>query len=358
MGEVRVPRRLVVLAPNWLGDAVMALPLLADLHRAWPESQLTVAARAAVAPLFAMFPGVADTIRLEGSGGTALATWRHNARLLAAGGFDAALLLPNSVLAAWLVSRARIPERWGFARDLRSRLLTRAIARPPRGAHQAAYYQALAPALGVATGGRTAHIVPPADALARARTLLGEAGIPDAQPFVVFAPGAAYGRAKQWLPERFAELATLVAGQRTGVVLVGTAADAGACAEVKRLAGSAVSSAVVDVSGRTDLATLAAILSLSAGTFANDSGAMHLAGVVGARLVALFGPTSARQTAPLRAHADAPAPVILSTNVWCRPCMLRECPLDHRCMRRISARMAFEALDSDDGRKHGGAEKK
>ena len=344
MGDVTIPRRLVVLAPNWLGDAVMALPLLADLHRAWPETHLAVAARAGVAPLFAMVAGVGDIIRLDGSGRTPLSTWRHNAGLLEAGGFDAALLLPNSFLAAWLVARARVPERWGFARDLRSRLLTRAIPRPPRGGHQAAYYQALAPALGVAAGERAAHIVPTAEARDRAKRLLRESGIADGQPFVVFAPGAAYGRAKQWLPERFAELARLVAHQRMTAVLVGTAADAHACAEIKRLAGTAGLTTVADLSGRTDLAVLTAILSLSAGTVANDSGAMHLAGAVGARLVAIFGPTSARKTAPLRAHAEAPAPVILSTDVWCRPCMLRECPIDHRCMRRISARAVFDAL--------------
>ena len=339
-----MPGRLVVIAPNWLGDAVMALPLLADLHRAWPGTLMTVAARAGVAPLFAMVAGVTDIVRLEGSGRQALSTWRQNAHLLESGRFDAALLLPNSFLAAWLASRARIPERWGFARDLRGRLLTLAIPPPRPEGHQAAYYQALAPALGVPAGDRVARIVPDDDARARARNILHEAGIVEGQPFVVFAPGAAYGRAKQWLPERFAELAGLLTRTGRSVVLVGTAADAGVCAEIVRLTEGP--GPVVDLSGRTDLATLAAILSLSAATVANDSGAMHLAGAVGARLVAIFGPTSARKTAPLRSHASAPDPRILATNVWCRPCMLRECPIDHRCMRRISAHAVFEALAS------------
>ena len=224
-----VPRRLVVLAPNWLGDAVMALPLFADLHRAWPDTHISVAARAGVASLFAMVPGVADVIRLEGSARAVLSTWRRNTRLLEAGEFDAALLLPNSFLAAWLVSRAHIPERWGFARDLRGTLLTRAISRPRGATHQAEYYQALAPALGIAPGDRVGRIVPDAEAIARGRSLLTESGIGEGQRFVVFAPGAAYGRAKQWLPERFAKLASLLAGERVAVVLVGTAADAGVC---------------------------------------------------------------------------------------------------------------------------------
>ena len=111
--------------------------------------------------------------------------------------------------------------------------------------------------------------------------------------------------------------------------------------EIIRLAGV---NTIVDLSGRTDLATLAAILSLSHRAVVNDSGVMHLAGAVGTRLVAIFGPTSARKTSPLRPTLDAPAPVIVATNVWCRPCMLRECPIDHRCMTGISARVVFDGL--------------
>ena len=341
---VAPPRRLVVLAPNWLGDAVMALPLVADLHRAWPDTSITIAARAGVVPLFAMVPGVTDTLRLAAGGRMPLTTWKADARLLAAGGFDAALLLPNSFLSAWLVARAGIPERWGYARDLRGRLLTRAIRAPRPEGHQAAYYQALAPALGIAAGDRTAHLVPGADALDRARALLRDRGIADGRRFVVFAPGAAYGRAKQWLPERFAELAELFARDGTAVLLVGTAADAAACRQIDRLAARRHGGAAIDLAGRTDLGTLAALLALSTGAVANDSGAMHLAAAVGAPLAAIFGPTSPGKTAPLVAHAGAPTPVVVSTDVWCRPCMLRECPIDHRCMRRISARTVFDAL--------------
>lgn len=347
-GEVNAPRRLVVLAPNWLGDAVMALPLLADLRRAWPDTHMTVAARHGVSALFAMVPGVADVIRLEGSGRTAITAWRRNARLLEAGGFDAALVLPNSFLAAWLVSSARIPERWGFARDLRGRLLTRAIPRPKTAGHQSQDYQMLATALGLRTSEPFAQILVEPDARARATDLLRRAGVVDAARFVVFAPGAAYGRAKQWLPERFGELARLLADGGTTTVLVGTRADADVCAKISRLARPKLesgSSPIVDLCGKTDLTILAALMSLSQAAVSNDSGAMHLAGAVGTRVVAIFGPTDHRKTSPLRAGATAPAPVIVATHAWCRPCMLRECPIDHRCMRRIGARAVFESLE-------------
>jgi heptosyltransferase-2 len=161
--------------------------------------------------------------------------------------------------------------------------------------------------------------------------LLQQHGVEPANAFVVFAPGAAYGRAKQWLPTRFAELARTLAAERVTTVLVGARGDAAACDEVARQAP------VIDLAGRTDLATLAGLFARSRAVVANDSGAMHLAAAAGVRVTAVFGPTNDAKTSPLRASLDAPAPVIVTTDVWCRPCMLRECPIDHRCMTRISA---------------------
>ena len=339
--EVPAPGRLVVMAPNWLGDAIMALPLLSDLNRAWPASHITVAARRSVAPLFTMVPEVGDVLTLGSrSGRDALWTWRSDTQQLEKGKFGAALLLPNSFWSAWLTSRARIPERWGFARDLRGRLLTRAIKRPTTAVHQAEYYQALAEGLGISPGPRLVRLDLDRQAIDVARTLLRDSGLSEGRPFVVIAPGAAYGRAKQWLPTRFAELSALAAEERAATVLVGTTADAAVCREIGVSAGGGV----IDLCGRTDLTTLAALMSLSAATVANDSGAMHLAAAVGAKVVAIFGPTDYQHTSPLFASANAPAPTIMSSDVWCRPCMLRECPLDHCCMTQISARAVLEAV--------------
>jgi len=340
------PARLVVLAPNWLGDAVMALPLLADLRRAWPDSAIVVAARPGVAPLFAMAPAASGTITLEGSSGSrALSSAKRNAALLERGGFDAALLLPNSFMAAWLVWRAGIGQRWGYARDLRGRLLTLALARPKNYGHQAEYYQRLASGLGLAVGAPFASIEVPVEASSTAAALLRESGVGDGRRFVAFAPGAAYGRAKQWLPVRFAELARLLARDGVATVLVGAAGDKRACDEVTDLAQRAPSSTTVNnLAGRTDLATLAALFSMADAVVANDSGAMHLAAAVGARVTAVFGATDDTKTSPLSAGESAPAPRIVTADVWCRPCMLRECPIDHRCMSRISAQNVMEAL--------------
>jgi len=343
-----MPDRLVMVAPNWLGDAVMALPAIADVRRHYPDAHLTIAARAAVAPLFMMVEGVDAVETLPGRGGLAAVTsWTADATALASGSFDLALLLPNSFATALIARRAGIPERWGFATDWRGRLLTRAIEKPrhPRHAlHQAAYYQALTAALGIKSGPLHATV---RTNPTRTRDLLHEIGLDPDEPFVVFAPGAAYGRAKQWLPERFSELAGLILRERGwSVVLVGSSADRAACEEIAARvphSGSRLNR-VIDLSGKTDLAALAGVLALAHAVVSNDSGAMHLAGAVAAKVVAIFGPTSEARTAPLPAGADAPAAAIVTHPVFCRPCLLRECPIDHRCMSGIPASAAFAAI--------------
>lgn len=337
--------RLVVVAPNWLGDAVMALPAIADLRRHYPGARLSVAARPSVAPLFTMVQGIDGIVTLPGGGGLrAITGWKKDVAALAAGRFDTAVLLPNSFATAFIASKAGIPERWGFAADHRASRLTKAIAKPVGELHQCAYYQALTTALGIASGPPHARVWPNAD---HARQLLRDIGLDLDEPFVVFAPGAAYGRAKQWLPSRFAELADLLINQRGwSVVMVGAAGDRAACEEIaSKLPNTGTRiNRLVDFSGKSDLPTLAGVLSQAHAVVSNDSGAMHLAGAVGTKVVAIFGPTNERRTSPLRSSDEAPLPVVLTHDVFCRPCMLRECPIDHRCMRRIAAGMVFEAI--------------
>ena len=330
------PDRLVVLAPNWLGDAVMALPALQTLRDHNPQAHLAVAARPSVAPLYAMVPGVAAVLPLESRGGLSqVQWWRRDAARLAAERFDLAVLLPNSFLSAWVAAQARVPERWGYDTDLRGRWLTKALRRPAPSVHQADYYLALTTAAGLAPSARVARLAVPQAAHAAAAALL------PSREIVVLAPGAAYGRAKQWPPERFAALAhRLWRARGVASVLVGTGGDAVAGVELRAAlialpGGSETAEVLVNLIGKTDLPTLAAVLARARAVVANDSGAMHLAGAVGAQVVAIFGPTNERQTAPLTS-ADGPAPRLAIHHVWCRPCMLRECPLGHMCMRGVS----------------------
>lgn len=340
-----VPNRIVVVAPNWLGDAVMALPAIADIRRHFANAQLAIAARPSVAPLFSMVQGVDQLIRLPGGGGLrAVFGWPQDARVLQTGDFQTAILLPNSFAIAWIARIAHVPERWGYATDWRGRLLTRRIAKPKGMTHQSAYYQALTTSLGIPAGAPFAAVWPNAD---RSRQLLLEIGLDPDEPFVVFAPGAAYGRAKQWLPERFAQLADLIINERGwSVLMVGSNADRSTCADISsRLpaTGSRLNR-LIDFCGKTDLPTLAGVLARARAVVSNDSGAMHLAGAVGVKVVAVFGATNEQRTSPLRSSAQAPEPAIITHEVFCRPCMLRECPIDHRCMSGITARAVYTAL--------------
>ena len=337
--------RLVVLAPNWLGDAVMALPAFADVRRHFSSAHITVAARPSVAPMFSMVEGVDAVITLPGGGGwRALTGWSKDVRALSGQSFDTAILFPNSFATALVASKAGIAERWGVAADGRGSLLTRSVRKPRGEVHQQAYYQALTAALGIPPGPPFARVWPDTG---KARQLLRDIGLDLDEPFVVFAPGAAYGRAKQWLPERYAELADLIINGRGGTVLmVGSNADRSACEDINRRfpqQGTRINR-LIDFCGKSDLVTLAGILAQAAAVVSNDSGAMHLAGAVGTKVVAVFGPTNEARTSPLASGPDAPKPVVITHDVFCRPCMLRECPIDHRCMRRIDAATVLEAL--------------
>lgn len=331
-------KRLVILSPNWLGDAVMALPAIADLRRAAPDAQIAVAARPAIAPLFRLVPDVNDTIVLSKPAAIhAVGRWRALGAELAGGEFDTALLFPNSMHAALLVSRAAIPERWGYRTGWRGSLLTRAIQRTS-GLHQVESYQQLVHALGFPNGPVEPRVHVPQDARDAAARLLTEDGWDGHTPLVALAPGAAYGGAKRWPPASFAELAAALAADGVRSVMVGSAADAATAEEVARSfegrmqarTGAPERSALRNIIGRTDLPSLAGIMTHCRALVTNDSGAMHLGAAAGVSVTAVFGPTDETATRPLGAtHA------VLTHPVWCRPCMLRECPIDHRCMRGV-----------------------
>jgi heptosyltransferase-2 len=340
--------RLVVRAPNWLGDILMAVPAITAVRAAHPAAHLAVAAPAAFADVCATIPGVDGVVPLPGSGLRAIGP---HAAALRAGGFDLAILFTNSFASALAASRAGIAERWGYRRDLRGRLLTRAVPvrakkKTPESTstpdssllassrHHSAYYLRLVASLGMPPIAGATVLAPPATAVDRAAALLAAAGVSADTRLVGFAPGAAYGSAKRWPPERVAAaIAGVTAGGAAPVraVLVGAAADREIARAIQSALDPAAREAVVDLVGRTDVATLMAVLARCAVVVANDSGAMHVASAVGRPVVAIFGPTDERATAPMGPHT------LVRHDVWCRPCLLRACPIDHRCLRGVAA---------------------
>ena len=346
-----MPPRVAVLVPSWLGDAVMALAAIGDVRRAFPDSALVVAARPSMAPLFRQVAGIDEVVERPAARGLSSAWhWREDAARLAAARADIAILLPNSFASAWVTRAARIPERWGYRTDVRTGLLTRAVARPRGSVHQSEYYRRLAAALGMRTEGPPLPIAVGEEEAARARQVLLDEGCPGGARLVGVAPGAAYGHAKQWPPSSYAELIRrITADSDATAVLVGSAADRGAAIEVERgLARAGVTARAggnglarwVNLVGRTDLALAIAVAAACRAFVSNDSGAMHLAAAVGVPVTALFGPTRERETAPLPADVHT----VLTNLVWCRPCMLRECPIDHRCMTGISVERVLDAV--------------
>jgi len=316
------PGRLVLRAPNWLGDAVMALPAMAALRRAYPEASLTVAAVPAVAPMFLEETDVRPdaVISVDKAG---------ERQALADGRFDRIVLLPNSFRSAWTAKRAGIAERVGYRAGGRSWLLTRAVPRARGRLHQADYYRHLVRSLGVDVSDAAPSIRPRPETLARADEILRSRGAAFDRPLVGMAPGAAYGHAKRWPPRRVATVVQMLAADPGATcVLVGAAGDRDAGREIESALPSGLQ--VVDLIGRTDLRALVGVLSRCAAFVSNDSGAMHLAAAVGVPVTAIFGPTDERATAPIGDHD------VLVHPVFCRPCMLRDCPIDHRCMTGIS----------------------
>jgi len=327
--------RVLVLAPNWLGDAVMALPAMADVRRWCAGAELTVAARRTVADLLRMVPWVNRAVTLEW-GGRWLdrAGFRADVARVRAIGAELAILLPNSCAAAWLVRQAAVPERWGYAADMRRRLLSRAVPRPWGSRHQGVYYQYLTRELGIDSG-PLEPVLTVTDAVAHAaRRFLGERGWDGTRPLVVFAPGAAYGTAKRWPPEYVAQAAASLVRERGATcVLVGSRGDRATADDIRASLDAGAAPHVLDLTGETTIEMLAGVLAAASACVSNDSGAMHLAAAVGAPLVAIFGSTNEYETAPLTREGRRAA--VLTHPVWCRPCMLRECPIDHRCLTRI-----------------------
>ncbi len=328
---------LLVRATNWLGDALMTLPAVYRLSQRVPAPcGVFVMCPAGLAPLWAAVPWVSQVIPMAGSRcGAAERRVLHRLRP------GVAVVLPNSFGSAWDVWRSGAPTRLGRAGRGRGWLLTHRLPEWPRrreaaGCHQLSHYLDLAAVLGPVEASAAAPPLRVADAAAVARSQ----GVDEAAgPWLAVAPGAAYGPAKQWPFERFTAVARWWQSRGGRVVVVGAAKE--------RAAGAAIVAAlpeVLDLTGRTDLRQLMAVLAVSGLVVANDSGAMHLGAALGRRGVAIFGSTDPVATGPIGGQwvvlADHPAD--------CAPCLQRTCPrvdAPYACLRRIQPEEVCQALE-------------
>ena len=333
----------MIRATNWVGDAILALPAIRAVRAKYPEAEISIVARPYVAEIYRN-QGICDELISYDPKGAhrGLAGRERLAAELRWKKFDVALLLQNAFDAAWLAWRAGVPQRIGYARDGRSLLLTKAIAVPKPAeipSHEKFYYLELLRRAGwldkLVDDPHIAMHVPDAQRQKAAGVLL-EAGARPGVVRVAIGAGASYGSAKCWPPERFAEAANHLQEQaETDVILFGTAAETG----VANAIIAAMRKPPVDLTGKTAIGDLPALLSQCHLFLGNDSGAMHIAAAVGLLVVAIFGPTDPRGTAPV-----TPRSSIVQEKVYCSPCFLRRCPTDHRCMKKITPTMVVAAV--------------
>jgi len=315
---------ILVKGNNWLGDAVMSLPTLRSLKAMAPKSRVTVLTKPAFADLYRGAPDVDEVLPHERGG---MRVWMRTVKELKKRKFDAALVLPRSFSAALLVWSAGIPKRIGYAGRGRAKLLTEMPA-PPERRHRVYAYHHLLTALGDPPAAAAPRLVLPADATAWA-----EEKMPGG-PWIGFNPGATYGSAKQWFPDRFIELGRKLS-RRGNLVVVGGPAEAELGEKVARGIGG------LCIAGRTTVSQLAAALARCRLFVTNDTGPMHVADAVGTPMVALFGPTDWIVTPPFGKHHT-----IVRHEIECSPCLKRSCPLGHHdCMEKLQVGQVLQACE-------------
>jgi len=335
--------KILVRATNWVGDAIMSLPAVRAI-RSRQGAQISILARPYVADIY-RDQNVADELLIYDSHGlhAGIKGRERLAAELRSRKFDTAILLQNAFDAAWLAWRAGIPERIGYARDARSLLLTKAIPVPQPGeipSHEKFYYLELLRRSGwlASVPDETLiHLDVPEEPRRRAAATLAAAGSQTHKLRIAIGAGAAYGSAKCWPPARFAELAGRLQAQwDADVILFGAVTET----DVSRAIASEMRQPPIDLTGKTPIADLPALLSHCHVFIGNDSGAMHVAAAVGLPTIGIFGPTDPLGTGPV-----TPRRAIVRQQPYCSPCFLRRCPIDHRCMTAITTAQVEAAVD-------------
>jgi heptosyltransferase-2 len=336
--------RILIISPNWIGDAVMAQPLLQLLRAQHPDAVIDVLAPPAVSPVWRQAAEVSEVLETPFRHGALQLRqrWKY-ARLLRRRGYAAAYILPNTIKYALIPWLAGIKRRVGYKGESRHGLINvmHHDDTPPR--PMVAFYAALATAPAAQQGAAARAALP------RPKLVVSEAqiaavcertGIAAARPLVAFAPGAEFGGAKRWPARHFAGLAQAILARdpSTQIALLGSPKDKQACAEVA--ADLPQHAAVFNLAGATSLAEAFALIARSAAVVANDSGLLHVASALNRPVVALYGPTDPDHAPPFSDLAAS-----ISLRLDCAPCKQRECPLGHQdCMVKMTPQLVWQSL--------------
>jgi heptosyltransferase-2 len=329
--------KILIVAPNWIGDALLAQPLFARLRQKVPSASIDALAPPWTAPVLRRMPEIAEVLDAPlGHGELKFAARWHLGRELRTRAYDQAIVLPNTFKSALIPFFAGIPLRTGFIGELRYGLLNRVHKLDEKALPlMAERYSQLAEAPGESPVRPLAEVglrVDPANLAAA----LARIGLTRAKPVVAFCPGAEYGPSKRWPARYFAELAKKLAARGRAIWLFGSGKDGEIGGEIVSLSAGAA----VNLCGKTDLASAIDLLSLAEVVVSNDSGLMHVAAAVGRPVVALYGSSSPEHTPPLSRIAR-----VVRTGIDCSPCYARECPLGHfKCMNELAPERVLQEI--------------
>lgn len=326
--------------PNWIGDLVMATPILTDLRKAYPDAYITAMSRMPLCDLLREDPEINELFCFsKGSSFGRRSEKKSIVEKLRKGKYDLGILLTHSFSSAWWFWQGRVANRLGYECNARSLLLTHKIPLPEtmHEQHLVKTYKTLLQPLGIPISDTPPRLFLADKEIHHARELLKQHGVTESNVIVGINPGAAYGSAKCWLPERFREVTQrLLQDPDLFVVYFGDGATVSLVKEICQ----GLSSRVINLAGLTSLRELACLIRLCNVLLTNDSGPMHIADAVGTPIVALFGSTNEVVTGPYR-HGK-----VIHKHVECSPCYQRTCPIDFRCMKRIESDEVYEQIMS------------
>lgn len=331
--------KILVRAPNWVGDAVLSIAALRELRHLLPDAQLTIVSRPGTADIFMEADFVDEVLNYDRHG---LASGWKQARAWRQKQFDLALLLQNAFDAAAIAFLAGVPIRVGYDTQRRGFLLTHSIPVPAwkDERHEIFYYLHIVNELERKLLGKepvgTAEPRFGLDISEKrkqpARTFLLEHGVNLSKPLVLLCPGSVNSRAKRWPAERYAELSDKLAASGATSALIGSTGEIDVSRDVADLARQRP----IVLTGQTSVAEVAALISIADVLITNDTGPAHIGTAVGTPTLVIFGPTNPLTTRPFSATGE-----IIRHPPDCAPCMLRDCPIDHRCMSAITVDEVF-----------------
>lgn len=333
------PQNIIVRMPNWIGDAVMATPVLKDLKSHFKNAKLTAMCQSNIAPILKDDPNIDEIYIYHKPNG-----WIHKANpleiveQLKCGKYDLGVLLTNSFSSAWWFYRGRIKNRLGYEGKFRNFLLNKAVSLPKdiENQHLVTTYKMLLAPLGIPLSETLPKLyVDPVEQKESLQTLISLNADPSKYQLIGVNPGAAYGSAKCWLPERFKALNDrLLQNPNLFLIYFGDQAGMSLVDEICKGANDRV----LNLAGKTTLRSLMAFLQKCSLLVTNDSGPMHIASALGVKLLALFGSTSDIKTGPFGNSK------IIHKHVKCSPCYKRVCPIDFRCMTRITVEEVYNEI--------------